>query len=204
METNKIIDGSQHFPDSEKTSLSGDFKAAIDLGYDSFPTQNHADRFLNLTPGVKLLSFKWISTDDIELKQLSKQSRSKGVCSANKQQVKNQIVEEGQKYPVYCTVDPVSGKLMLEHGHHRYYACREEGLLIAAWIIEFGSREDGLDARAEFNQFQNKKEAHKGHDKDDALHYLNSVKYLSGYFTELYKIKDELEKAKGDLLPKSF
>jgi len=192
MEANKIID----FTGNEEKILSDTAGAALAAGYTELPSRENSDRFLKLTPGVHLKGFKRVSTDEIELKQRSKQSRSKGVCPSNKKQVKNQIKEEGQKYPIFCTVDPVSGKLILEHGHHRYYACREEGLSIAAWIIEFGSREDGLDARAEFNQFQNKKEAHKGHDKDDALHYLNNVKPLPGYFTEQFKIKDEVEKAK--------
>ena len=197
MEATHIID----FDDSKEKIIATAKKVIAAAGlhglYTVFPSHHTPDRFLRLTPGVRFKGFTYVPAEKIELKQRSKQSRLKGVCPTNKKQVKNQIIAEGQKYPIFCTVDPVSGKLILEHGHHRYYACREEGLWIAVWIIEFVSREDGLDARAEFNQFQNKKEAHKGHDKDDALHYLNTVKELPGYFSEQCNIQDESEKKKA-------
>ena len=177
-------------PEQREQYYEGKEKAD-ELGYRSPPTKDHENRDLRLGENATLVGFDLVDTSDIQWNEKHKQSRSKGVQSQNLTTLKNTISEEGQKFPVYCTVDPVSGKLMLEHGHHRWLVCDELGIKIAIWIIEFIPRPDGLDSRDEFNQEHNKAPARKGHDKDDALHYLNKVKTKPNYFDEQYKIEDE-------------
>ena len=168
------------------------------MGYDLYPSEDNPNRDGRLTPGVKLLGFGCKPASEIFLKEKTKQSRSKGTCATNLKEVKIQIDEEGIKNPVFVTKDPVSGKLFLEHGHHRFYACKELNKDVPFWIIDFddNSHPEGLNSRLEFNQYHNKKEAKKPHDMDDALLYLNNGRDR-GYFDEQLKIEDEKKRAKA-------
>ena len=199
MSSSNLIDKSDYFQGNAAELFPG-HRMAASLGYGSYPYEEHENKHRRLTPGTVLKGFGIGNPSGLELRPKSKQPRVRGTCSSNQESVKNQIEEEGVNNPAFVTKCPVSGKLYLEHGHHRYYSCKQLKIDIPYWIVEFDNdlHPEGLDARDEFNQFHNKKEAGKSHElATDGLHYLNQVKDKPNYFTKQFAIQDEAKRTKA-------
>jgi len=169
------------------------------LRYSSPPRVDHDCQYLRLAAGVELVEqrAKFLKIEDITLQQRSNQPRPNGVNLAHLNKLKNQL--EGGKqlnYPIFVSVDPITGKKILEQGHHRYQAYLElDYTEIPCWIIKYITRDDGRNSKLEFNQIHGRDESSLPHGKEEAISYLNDIKRTeSSYFTKALDIEDDEEK----------
>jgi len=101
-------------------SFVGERLASV-LGYEESPRHGHPDRKLRLTDGVILKEFKVIKPARLVINELKNQTRNKGLQAANLLAVRNEMKAKSRlDYPIYSTVDPLTGVETVESGHHRF------------------------------------------------------------------------------------